>query len=106
MKTKEEIRKRNEANHRRISEMNRQFVRSYKRDKCCVLCGWKEHTNILQFHHIDKDDKDFPLGKGIKAYKTETIKEEMDKCILLCPNCHMWHHHKEREEIRRVRDEN
>jgi hypothetical protein len=69
-------------------------VLDYKKDKCCVNCGYKEHTEILQFHH-NKRDKSFSVGSGIGNKKNETIKVEMDKCVLLCPNCHfLLHAHK------------
>lgn len=75
---------------------NRDFVLTYKKDKCCDLCGWKEHTEILQFHH-NKEKKEFNISGGLK-FSQKRIKKEMNKCILLCPNCHYWLHYNEGKE--------
>jgi hypothetical protein len=73
-------------------KLKAKFVLDYKKDKCCAICGYKEHTEILQFHHTNKD-KSFDIGSAIGNKKDEIIKKEMDKCILLCPNCHDWIHY-------------
>ena len=72
------------------------FLRKYKQDKCCAICGWNEHPEILQFHHIDPSTKSFDFGGSeVGNLSFDKIKAEMDKCILLCPNCHQWHHYQE-----------
>jgi len=55
---------------------------------CCEKCGYKKYIGALEFHHLNPNEKDFQLG-GIKLLElTEAIKEELDKCILVCSNCH------------------
>ncbi|HJX50514.1 MAG TPA: HNH endonuclease signature motif containing protein [Candidatus Nanoarchaeia archaeon] len=71
-----------------------EFVLSYKKDKCCELCGYKEYPEILQFHHKNRKDKSFTIGRKY-GKNLKLIKAEMDKCILLCPNCHSWLHFNE-----------
>ncbi len=87
-----------EKNKQKIKERKKsyyqeraQFVLDYKRDKGCSKCGWNKHPEILQFHHT-KGDKSFSVGSAIGNKKNEVIKAEMDKCILLCPNCHFLLH--------------
>jgi hypothetical protein len=78
-------------------QLKANFVLEYKKDKKCINCGYKEHPEILQFHHT-KGDKSFSVGSGIGNKKNETIKKEMDKCILLCPNCHFLLHFKKEDK--------
>lgn len=69
------------------------FLREYKKDKSCVICGWNEHPDILQFHHRDPKTKELKLSKGsVGNYGKDKIIEEVNKCDLLCPNCHYWLH--------------
>ena len=53
----------------------------------CVRCGYNKSLAALQFHHTDPTQKEFSLGhkRGIKW--EEQIKE-LDKCELVCANCH------------------
>lgn len=54
---------------------------------CCQICGYNKHNGALEFHHKDPAKKDFNLGHA-KMYSFEKIKPELDKCILVCSNCH------------------
>jgi hypothetical protein len=41
----------------------------------------------MVFHHLNTEEKDFAISDGnIRSF--EKIKSELDKCILLCSNCH------------------
>lgn len=57
----------------------------YKGGKC-EKCGYHKSIAALEFHHLDPSKKDFGISK--KRVKWETLKLELDKCILLCANCH------------------
>jgi predicted HNH restriction endonuclease len=52
---------------------------------------------VLDFHHIDKETKEFTIG-AIKKGSKEKILKEIDKCVCLCANCHREFHHLEREQ--------
>ena len=56
----------------------------------CIKCGYDKNISVLEFHHIDAEDKDFTLSAGIKNW--EAMKKEADKCELLCSNCHREKH--------------
>lgn len=61
---------------------------------CCVECGLKledSHYSVFDFHHTDPKSKD-PNFKRIKSQKWDVIKKEIDKCELLCANCHRIKH--------------
>jgi len=85
----ESDRKRNKKSQTR----NKRFVLDYKYQRCCVLCGWKKHTEILQFHHTNKKEKVRGISQLVRANSLKAIKDEIKKCILLCPNCHFWLHY-------------
>jgi hypothetical protein len=52
----------------------------------CVKCGYNKCVNALHFHHLDSNKKDF--GISGKTISWDSIKQEIDKCILVCANCH------------------
>ena len=59
---------------------------SYKGGECSK-CGYKKCADALDFHHIDPETKEFGLSGGsIKSWEKQ--KTELDKCILVCANCH------------------
>ncbi len=53
---------------------------------CCEKCGYNKSYEVLQFHHINPNEKDFTISG--KSYSVERLKKEVDKCILVCANCH------------------
>lgn len=53
----------------------------------CISCGYKTYAGALEFHHKDPKEKDFSIGQ-VKSRSLSSIKPELDKCILLCSNCH------------------
>jgi hypothetical protein len=58
----------------------------YKGGKC-EKCGYNKYIGALEFHHVD-GEKDFGIGaKGYTRSWTK-VKEELDKCTMLCSNCH------------------
>ena len=70
------------------------FLDSFKHK--CEKCG-DERPYVLDFHHRDKADKDFTIGK-LKKGSSEVLKSEIDKCVVLCSNCHREFHYLERKE--------
>lgn len=57
----------------------------YKGGKC-IVCGYNKSIRALQFHHLDPTQKDFGISGTTKSF--EKLKPELDKCVLLCANCH------------------
>lgn len=69
--------------------------RHRKKQKCidylggkCVVCGYNKCNAALQFHHKDPNEKDFSISMA-SAWGFERVKPELDKCVLLCANCHV-----------------
>ena len=73
----------------RLRERKREAV-EYLGGKC-QDCGLVSHACVYDFHHRDPSQKDFTLGKNFKSFAS--IKDELDKCDLLCANCHRIRHH-------------
>lgn len=59
----------------------------YKGGKC-VCCGYKKYFGALEFHHLNPKEKEFNLGQFKTGQLNEIVKKELDKCILVCSNCH------------------
>lgn len=58
----------------------------YKGGKC-EKCGYNKCNRALEFHHLDPKEKDFTISK-YSVLSWDKIKKELDKCILICSNCH------------------
>lgn len=64
----------------------------YKGNKC-NKCGYNKCLAALTFHHLDKNEKDFDIGSICVRIDSlnnlnESLIKELDKCELLCTNCH------------------
>ena len=55
----------------------------------CVRCGLSdpEYPEIYDCHHLDPEEKDADIAK-LMIGSWDKLKQELDKCILLCRNCH------------------
>lgn len=83
---------------RRPSQTNYEILRNrryrikqelveYKGGKCQV-CGYDRCLSALEFHHLDPARKDFTISSNMKYASLEDLKDETNKCILVCSNCH------------------
>jgi hypothetical protein len=79
---------------------NRQTVERQQRLKqqvveylggCCMQCGYDRYIGCLELHHLDPSVKEFDFAY-CRTTTFEKIKPELDKCILLCANCHREEH--------------
>jgi RNA polymerase-binding transcription factor DksA len=70
---------------------------NYKGGKC-EKCGYNKNIAALQFHHINPDEKTIKLDSRVmSASKMEDLYREVDKCVLLCANCHAETHYQDME---------
>ena len=75
--------------------MKRQAVKL--RGGKCERCGYDKSIYALSFHHKNPKEKLFKLGSGdIKNW--QDYLAEVDKCVLLCANCHAEEHEKQDKE--------
>ena len=59
----------------------------YKGGKC-EKCGYDKCIGALEFHHLDPSQKDFAISSTGSTRAWSKIQKELDKCILVCSNCH------------------
>jgi hypothetical protein len=82
------------ARKKAISE----YLQEAKKQLCCADCG-ERHPAALQFHHVNAEDKMFNVGDAIRGGRSlDTIKKEIEKCIVLCANCHLIRHYNMRKK--------
>lgn len=83
-----------EYHRNRLAKVKIKMIQ-YKDGECskCTLKLKDSHYSVFDFHHLDPNEKDVNF-KGIKHKKWEIIKKEIDKCVLLCANCHRLEHAK------------
>lgn len=87
-----EIHFNNERNTYRGNSTKKIFL-EYKNIICCEKCGYDKCMGSLDFHHLNANDKDFKLSNIFVIYNNvsdlkEKIENELDKCEVLCKNCH------------------
>lgn len=58
----------------------------------CADCLQKYPLCVYDFHHIDPSTKENDVGSLIQS-SWEFVKAELDKCVLLCANCHRCRHY-------------
>ena len=60
----------------------------------CIKCGYNKCIWALDFHHRDPNEKEFAIGKYFSR-SWNNLKRELNKCDLLCANCHRETHFNE-----------
>ena len=76
-------------------EKRKQWVSSIKEQCKCAKCGEKR-SYLLDFHHLDPTQKDNTIARLTSNSATrQRIQNEIDKCIVLCANCHREFHYLE-----------
>ena len=63
--------------------------------KFCAICGLEYHFSSMTFHHCRGGAKLAEVS-ALLQHRWETIQAELDKCELVCSNCHMSGHWKDR----------
>lgn len=59
----------------------------------CEVCGYKKNMTALEFHHINPKDKKFEVNlNSLSSRNLDVLLLELNKCKLLCSNCHREHH--------------
>jgi hypothetical protein len=84
------------------------LINTYKVCVGCCICGYNKNPSALCFDHIDKENKHQDVKNGYsrrssaggmfrlygKKYDAQEIITEIQKCRVVCSNCHMEHTHK------------
>ena len=74
-------------------QKKRDWLIEYKSTLLCENCSYDKNPRVLHFHHKDKNNKRCNVGDMVgSGYSIESIKKEINKCIVLCSNCHQENH--------------
>lgn len=95
--------------HRKIHELKRETINpeikvkmlDHLKSHSCEKCGYSKCLSALEFHHLDNSTKLFNLSDATISLKgmvvggeiTDTVKAELDKCVVLCAQCHSEEHY-------------
>lgn len=86
-----EYRKRESAKRSELYRQRKLKAVEYMGSKC-TDCGGEFHPSVYDFHHLDPSQKDYSPGKGLKMSWDKAVLE-LNKCVMLCANCHRLRHH-------------
>ena len=120
---KELIKERRKIRYQENKERNRQIARDYyqqNKDKQlqqhlerarnakikaiqikggkCSICGLEyngKNATVFDFHHINSNEKEFNPKRVLNSGLTDRALAELNKCILVCSNCHRMIHNTE-----------
>ena len=74
--------------YKEIKRTSKEYAIKYK-GGCCELCGIDNLPQCCyHFHHKDPSAKKFSVSPKLAQKITDEVLEEIDKCLLLCANCH------------------
>ena len=76
----------------------KELVQDIKSERKCAKCG-ENRGYCLDFHHLDPTKKDNTVARlTSNNYRLDKVYEEIEKCIVLCANCHREFHFLEENE--------
>ena len=58
----------------------------------CQKCGYDKCIDALHFHHRNAEEKSFGLSQSGIYHNWQDYLKEVEKCDLLCANCHAEEH--------------
>lgn len=87
VKNRRIIKQKNKDAKRKTAE----YINSIKQSATCARCG-NSDFRCLVFHHLR--DKEFDISVAVqRRISLDVIKKEIEKCEVLCANCHMIEHY-------------
>jgi hypothetical protein len=80
------------AGRRQRKVAGRRWLREYKASLVCADCG-ERHPATLDFHHPNAAEKELSIGEATRVgWSIQRLRTEIEKCIVLCANCHRKRH--------------
>ena len=62
-------------------------------DNKCGDCGtYSDTLGFFDFHHTDPTAKEGSISAMLSSASMERVLKEVEKCVMLCPNCHRMRH--------------
>jgi len=76
--------------NRDVRHRNYDFINKVKDERSCFVCD-EDYNACLVFHHLL--DKEYAIpNMASNGHSLNSIVEEINKCVILCANCHRKHH--------------
>ena len=85
-----------QKHYRDIHYKHQQEIMQRLKINGCAICGYDKCSAALDFHHVNSEDKEFNISMHSINYSDKRVVEELNKCILICKNCHSEIHTKEK----------
>lgn len=76
-----------QAVQKKRTHLNTEKFQEWKRQQQCACCSETE-TCCLDLHHLDPNEKEVTVSNVIRYWSWERLKTEINKCIVVCSNCH------------------
>lgn len=74
------------------------WMKNLKAALSCKKCG-ENHPGCLQFHHADPSKKEISISQAVTInWSTKRILKEIEKCVVLCANCHIKLHYRQKQK--------
>lgn len=67
----------------RLTDIITEYYGKYE----CTVCGYNRCLGAIEFHHFKTGEKEFEVSK-MSSFSKERIILELEKCLMLCANCH------------------
>ena len=94
----EESKNSNSYENQRLRGIKRKLDAIIQKGGKCEVCGYSKNISALDFHHIDPSTKLFQIdARTFANTNLDALQVEIDKCSLLCANCHREMHHQDLE---------
>jgi hypothetical protein len=87
-----EIRKRETVSKKEYRLLRKKEAVALKGGKC-TICGYNKNIAALEFHHINGKDISWKKERNFLRWRYDKFIEELEKCTLVCSNCHVEIHH-------------
>ncbi len=87
-KNKEKRRKQIQEHTNKQAKENKEFIKKYALEKGCCVCGYNKCARALDFHHVDPNTKSGHISEMVHHHALESVKKEIEKCVVICANCH------------------
>ena len=82
---------------KQVYQKKKNDVQELKAKCTCAKCG-DQRGYVLDFHHINPQEKENTIARMTSNnYTLEKVYQEIEKCIVLCANCHREFHYLENQ---------
>lgn len=80
-------------NSKKQTQVCKEYIKSIKENLQCARCGEKRFW-VLDFHHINSNEKENDIATLVHNGSIKKLKLELEKCTVLCANCHRDEHYR------------